>query len=122
MNKEKHKTNFKIYTDGSCRSNPGCGGYAYTIYDEMGGVWVKSSGCQIDTTNNRMELTAAIEALNAIDKFYPEKKTESVTIYSDSAYLVNCFNEKWIEKWMANGWKTYDKKDVINKDLWQILN
>jgi ribonuclease HI len=108
-----------VYTDGACKGNPGKGGYAYTAYDEKGEVWVKSSGTDRETTNNKMELTAAIEAIRMIDKLY---KNCSIRIYSDSAYLVNCFNDNWIEKWKENGWKTHKKEDVLNRELWEILD
>ena len=113
---------FHIYTDGACKGNPGNGGYAYKIYDELGETWVQSSGFERETTNNRMELTAAIEALRFIENNY--KNTiypGAIIIYSDSSYLVNCFNEEWIDKWIENGWQTYEKKDVLNKELWEIL-
>ena len=111
--------NFHIYTDGSCKGNPGKGGYAYDVYDDLDEVWVRSRGSEEETTNNRMELTAAIESLRMVDKSYTNY---TATIYSDSAYLVNCFNENWIENWKENGWKTHKKQDVLNKDLWQILD
>jgi ribonuclease HI len=114
--------NIHIYTDGACRGNPGIGGYAYTIYDEFGELWVKSSGSELNTTNNKMEITAAIEALRAVKKFLSQDSNFNIIIHSDSAYLVNCFNDSWISKWNENGWKTYDKKDVLNKDLWEVLN
>jgi ribonuclease HI len=113
---------FHIYTDGACKGNPGSGGYAYNIYDEFDNILVQSNGSERQTTNNRMELTAAIEALRFIDSKYKSIiYPHTIIIYSDSAYLVNCFNEKWIDKWMENGWKTYDKKEVLNKELWEIL-
>lgn len=113
---------FHIYTDGACKGNPGNGGYAYNIYDEFGQIWVQSSGFERETTNNRMELTAAIEALRFIENNYKNTICPgTIIIYSDSAYLVNCFNEKWIDKWMENGWKTYEKKEVLNKELWEVL-
>jgi len=66
-----------------------------------------------------MEITAAIEALRMINKMY---KDYTVSVYSDSAYLVNCFNDGWIDTWIKNGWKNSNKKDVSNKELWETLN
>jgi len=110
---------FQVYTDGSCKGNPGKGGYAYTVYDEDGEVWVKGRGNEKQTTNNRMELTAAIEALKTIDTRY---QNYTVRIFSDSSYMVDCFSKKWIEKWIENGWKTTAGKDVLNQDLWELLD
>lgn len=110
---------FFAYTDGSCKGNPGKGGYAFIVYDEMGEAWVSSSGSEKETTNNKMELTAAIEVLRALIKFY---QNFNVKIYSDSSYLVNCFNDGWIEKWRENGWKTNRKEEVLNQDYWEILD
>ena len=99
-----------IYTDGACSGNPGKGGWgAVLIY---GDIRKEISGAQRETTNNQMELTAPIEALKLL------KKPCIVTLYSDSAYLVNAFSQGWIYNWLKNGWKTADKKDVKNKDLW----
>ena len=110
---------FFAYTDGSCKGNPGKGGYAFIVYDEMGEDWVSSSGSEKETTNNKMELTAAIEALRVLIKFY---QNFNVKIYSDSSYLVNCFNDGWIERWRKNGWKTNKKEEVLNQEYWEILD
>lgn len=111
--------NFHVYTDGACKGNPGKGGYAYIVYDDMNEIWVKSSGSEIDTTNNRMELVAVIEALRTIYKMY---QNYTIKVYSDSAYIVNCFNDSWIDKWKENGWKTSKKESVANRELWEILD
>lgn len=102
-----------IYTDGACSGNPGPGGWAAVlIYGEH--KKEISGGCK-ETTNNIMELTAILEALKAL-------KTEcEVELYSDSAYSVNAFNQGWIYNWVKKGWKTADKKDVKNKEIWQEL-
>ena len=102
-----------IYTDGACSGNPGPGGWAAVlIYGEH--KKEISGGCR-ETTNNIMELTAILEALKAL-------KTEcEVELYSDSAYSVNAFNQGWIYNWIKKGWKTADKKDVKNKDIWQEI-
>lgn len=102
-----------IYTDGACSGNPGSGGWgAILMYKE---TKKEISGGQKSTTNNVMELTAVIEALKLLK--YPCK----VNLYSDSAYVVNAFLQKWIINWQKNNWKTVDKKDVKNKELWQEL-
>ena len=111
--------NFHVYTDGACKGNPGKGGYAYIVYDDMNEIWIKSSGSEIDTTNNRMELVAVIEALHMINKTY---QNYTIKVYSDSAYIVNCFNDNWIGKWKENGWKTSKKEAVVNQELWKILD
>ena len=102
----------KIYTDGSCLGNPGNGGWAAIIND--GGKVTKISGCEKNTTNNKMELTAPINALKKINK---EKKIE---IYTDSKYVKLGITE-WINSWLKNNWKTSKKENVKNKDLWLEL-
>lgn len=102
-----------IYTDGACSGNPGPGGWgAILMYKDNK---KEISGGKKDTTNNVMELTAVIEALKLLK--YPCK----VNVYSDSAYVVNAFLQNWIIGWQRNNWKTSDKKDVKNKELWQEL-
>lgn len=105
----------KIYTDGACSGNPGAGGWAALLL--YGAAKKEISGFVNDTTNNRMELLAAIEGLKAV-KLRSDLKIE---LYSDSAYLVNAVNQKWLTGWQQNGWRTSDKKDVKNKDLWLEL-
>lgn len=102
-----------IYTDGACSGNPGPGGWgAILIYE---GKEKELSGGETHTTNNRMELTAAIEGLSAL------KKPCRVRLYSDSAYLVNAFNNGWLTNWQANGWRNSKKEPVENQDLWQRI-
>ena len=102
-----------IYTDGACSGNPGSGGWgAILMYQN---IKKEISGGKKDTTNNVMELTAVIEALKLLNR--PCK----VDLYSDSAYVVNAFIQKWIVNWQKNNWQTSDKKDVKNKELWQEL-
>ena len=102
-----------IYTDGACSGNPGPGGWsAILIYN---GQEKELFGCEKDTTNNIMEMTAVIKGLEAL-KFPCE-----VDLYSDSAYVVNSFSQGWIYNWMKNDWKTADKSPVKNKDLWISL-
>ena len=102
-----------IYTDGSCLGNPGPGGWgAILVYDD---VEKEMSGGEDNTTNNRMELLAAIMALEAL------KRPVAVTLTSDSSYLKDGIT-KWIHGWKKNGWKTAAKKPVANQDLWQRLD
>lgn len=102
-----------IYTDGACSGNPGVGGYcAILIYGSAEKI---VSGAQKDTTNNRMELLAVIEGLKCL------KEKCNVNLYSDSQYVVDAFNQNWINSWVTNGWKTSGKKEVKNVDLWQEL-
>ena len=102
-----------LYTDGACSGNPGDGGWgSILIYKDNK---KELSGGQKDTTNNIMEMTAVIKGLEAL------KRPCKVNIYSDSSYVVNTFEKGWLDNWMKNGWRTSDKKDVKNKDLWMKL-
>jgi ribonuclease HI len=102
-----------IYTDGACSGNPGPGGYgAILFYD---GHKKEISGGERDTTNNRMEIRACIEALKCLK--YPVK----AQLHSDSAYVVNCFKQNWIRSWLRNGWRNSKGKPVENQALWQEL-
>ncbi len=105
----------KIYTDGSCLGNPGAGGYAAIIIDETGNR-VEITGGEKFTTNNRMELTAAIVALENISA------GEFVEIFTDSNYLKNAFVQGWLINWKRRGWKTAAKTPVLNQDLWLKLD
>lgn len=107
------RTQTIIYTDGAAIGNPGPGGYGAVIL--RGGKRRELSGGYQLTTNNRMELTAAIEALKVLES------PEVVTLYSDSRYLVDSINKGWAKKWQANRWKKADKKRAENVDLWQLL-
>ena len=99
----------KIYTDGSCLSNPGNGGWAAII--NIGGEIKKISGNEKNTTNNRMELMAPINALKNMNS------KDTIEIFTDSKYVKNGITE-WINTWVINNWKTSKKEDVKNKDLW----
>ncbi|MBR1645258.1 MAG: ribonuclease HI [Selenomonadaceae bacterium] len=107
--------NYKIYTDGSCLGNPGAGGWAAVIVDENNHR-EEIFGGEANTTNNRMELTAAICALKKISA------DDNVELFTDSSYLKNAFTNGWLAKWKRNGWKTSNKKPVLNKDLWLELD
>ena len=102
-----------IYTDGACSGNPGPGGWGSILMYK--GNKKEISGGKKETTNNIMELTAVIEGLKLLK--FPCK----VKLYSDSAYVVNAFNQKWIYGWLKNGWKNSSKDPVKNKELWQEL-
>jgi ribonuclease HI len=107
--------NITIYTDGSSKGNPGPGGWAAIISRQQPVVSIKEIGGRAEmTTNNRMEITAAIESL----KQTPENS--DVEIHTDSEYLINGIT-KWASSWQANGWRTKAKKAVLNQDLWEIL-
>ena len=102
-----------IYTDGACSGNPGPGGWgAILMYN---GTSKEISGAKNDTTNNIMEITAVLEALKLL------KVECSVKVYSDSAYVVNAFNQGWIENWRKNNWRTAGKDPVKNQELWVEL-
>ena len=111
---EDKKFNVTIYTDGACSGNPGAGGWGAIL---MSGENRKEfSGFEKETTNNKMELTAVIEALKKL------KKPCNVKLYSDSAYVVNAFLQGWLENWKNNGWRGADKKPVKNIELWTELD
>lgn len=107
------KKEVTVYTDGACRGNPGPGGWAAVLM--YGDVLREISGGEPHTTNNRMELMAAIQALEAM------KEPVHVHLHTDSAYLVNCFRERWHERWARNGWVSSKKQPVENRDLWERL-
>lgn len=110
--------NLVIYTDGGCSGNPGPGGWGTVIID--GENLTKLSGGEKQTTNNRMELSAAINALDAVVK-NTEWRSRHVEVYSDSQYVKNGITS-WIKNWKKNGWKTAAKKPVLNQDLWIALD
>lgn len=105
--------NVVIYTDGACSGNPGPGGWGVVL--QYGKAMKEMSGFDANTTNNRMELLAAIKGLSAL------KEPCVVDLFSDSAYLVNAWEKGWLNGWQKNGWKTSQKKPVENQDLWQEL-
>ncbi len=107
----------EIYTDGGCSGNPGPGGWAFVLRD--GKTEIRSSGGNAQTTNNRMELTAVI---NALEYVVSETSLKSIPIelYTDSQYVKNGITG-WIHTWLKNGWKTASKKPVKNRDLWEKL-
>jgi len=108
-------TMIKIFTDGSCLGNPGAGGWAAVVVDAQNHR-EEIFGGEEHTTNNRMELTAAIRALEKISA------GASVELFTDSSYLKNAFTNGWLVKWKSNGWKTSTKNPVLNQDLWRELD
>ena len=102
-----------IYTDGACDPNPGIGGWAAILL--FGDTRKEISGGTRESTNNRMELSGAIEALKQL------KEPCAVTLITDSEYVKNAFTQGWLENWLRRGWKTSDKKPVKNQDLWKEL-
>ena len=105
--------NIILYTDGACSGNPGPGGWGAVLI--FNGIEKELSGANPNTTNNVMEITAVIEGLKAL------KRPCNVNIYSDSAYVVNCFEKNWINNWIKNNWVNSKKKPVKNKELWLEL-
>ena len=103
----------EIFTDGACQGNPGPGGWGAILRYQ--GREKEISGGSPDTTNNRMELTAAIEALRLL------KEPCEVTLYSDSQYVCNGITKGWARSWKKNGWKKKDKSPALNPDLWDAL-
>lgn len=107
----------RIYTDGACSGNQNennIGGWGAVL--EYGEAQKELHGGELNTTNNRMELTAVIEAFKAL-----KKEGQTIELFSDSSYVMNCFREKWYVGWEKNGWKNSSKKDVENQDLWKEL-
>ena len=105
--------NIILYTDGACSGNPGPGGWGAVLI--FNGIEKELSGANPSTTNNVMEITAVIEGLKAL------KRPCNVNIYSDSAYVVNCFEKDWINNWIKNNWVNSKKEPVKNKELWLEL-
>ena len=108
-----NETIVEIYTDGACRGNPGEGGWG--VYLSYAGKTKELCGGESDTTNNRMELMAAIQGLEALTR------SCKATVYTDSTYVKNGITD-WLPNWKANNWRTKAKKPVKNKDLWQRLD
>ena len=99
-----------VYTDGACSGNPGPGGWAWAVAPDGS---PSASGGEVATTNQRMEITAALEAVRALAGSGP------VVVVSDSTYVVNCFRDRWWEGWIRRGWVNSARKPVANRDLWE---
>jgi ribonuclease HI len=102
-----------VYTDGSCLGNPGRGGWAWVVPDGR-----FESGAEVHTTNQRMEITASLRALEAL---VPEAGADGVLVRSDSTYVVNCFRQRWWAGWERRSWRNSQGKPVANRDLWEPL-
>jgi ribonuclease HI len=105
-------TTVTVYTDGACRGNPGRGGWAWAVPD---GPY--ASGADPATTNQRMEIMAALEAL----RFWTTQPVSRIEVVSDSTYVVNCFKDRWWQGWQRRNWKNSQNKPVANRDLWEPL-
>ena len=101
-----------VYTDGACRGNPGPGGWAWAVPD---GPY--ASGADPATTNQRMEIAAALEAL----RFWTAQPVSRIEVVSDSTYVVNCFKDRWWQGWQRRNWRNSANKPVANRDLWEPL-
>lgn len=110
---------YEVYTDGSTKGNGkavNCGGWAFAITQDNV-LTYQSSGTATQTTNQKMELTACLEAL----KYCSQNLKPPFTIYSDSAYLINCYKQKWYENWERNGWRNAKREPVANQELWKQI-
>jgi len=115
----KKKISVEIYTDGACKQNIGKGGWAFLILKDEIDIFDKSEPVS-ETTNNQCEMLAAINGLKELSNFFEDGEIK-VKLFSDSAYLVNAFLDKWIENWMNNGWKNSNSHPVANKEYWLEL-
>jgi len=113
MSENNHKNKVIVYTDGACSGNPGPGGWAALL--QWNQQEKELTGGAPDTTNNRMEMRAVIEALKAL------KRPCHVKIHSDSALIINAFKQGWIDTWLKRNWKKANKKPVENRDLWEEM-
>jgi ribonuclease HI len=105
----------RIYCDGACSPNPGIGGWGVVLLSDQHGARKELSGGEVATTNNRMELLAAIRGLESL------KQRCSVELSTDSRYVHDAFDKRWLDRWQRNGWLTAEKKPVQNEDLWRRL-
>jgi ribonuclease HI len=105
------------FTDGACSGNPGYGGYGIVVCDDSFQIIKKISQGVENTTNNRMELQAVITAIELAKR----NNYDEIEIFTDSAYVVNAINQKWIATWIMRGWKTIKNEEVKNRDLWEKL-
>lgn len=105
----------EVFTDGACSGNPGPGGWAWAVAPDGE---PRGAGGEPATTNQRMELTAVLEALRALGV---GSEAGRIEVVSDSTYVLNCFRDRWYVKWRANGWRNSKKEPVANRDLWEPL-
>lgn len=111
---ERVENTIAVYTDGACSGNPGPGGWGSILLYQ--GREKELSGFELNTTNNRMELTAVINGLSAL-----KTVTVPVTVYTDSKYIVDAINQHWIDNWQSKGWRNATKQPVANRDLWEQI-
>ena len=111
--------NYSIYTDGACSGNPGPGGWAAVVIDDTNCPIYEITDNEKDTTNNRMELQGFLAALTWCCA--KTDQNDTVVIYTDSAYIFNCFHDKWYIKWLSNGWVNASKQPIANQELWQSI-
>lgn len=110
---------YKVYTDGSCVTKSKKGGYGVVVLSEKNSVVYETSVAYSNTTNNRMELSALLDAFKYVNANMSEE--DFVEFYTDSAYISNCFEQKWYKTWLANGWRTANRLKVKNTDLWKAI-
>ena len=117
---KEHIIALEVYTDGSLKSlgSKRCGGWAYVVISNTKMIYTDSGG-EYDTTNQRMELMAVYQAIKYLESI--RRPEDRVIIYSDSAYVINCFEECWYKIWVKNGWYNSQKQPVANADLWDVI-
>ena len=108
----------RVYTDGACSENPGPGGWGFVVVDDKNKKLFNKDGGEKLTTNNRMELTAF---LNALEWFISNSKDDILNIYVDSAYVYNCFNDMWYVRWRKNGCKNVSKQPIAIREIWEQI-
>lgn len=109
---------YKIYTDGSCSTNTGKGGWGLVIVKDDRIVG-EQCGSAADTTNNKMELTAFLRGMQLMEE--NDNSEDVYYFYTDSSYIANCFKDRWYQKWQANGWRTSNRMPVKNRELWEAI-
>lgn len=111
--------NYRVYTDGSCVTSSKKGGYGVVVLNEKNSVVYEKSVAYSNTTNNRMELSALLDAFKYVNSNLTSD--DCVEFFTDSAYISNCFEQKWYKTWLANGWRTANRLKVKNTDLWKAI-
>ncbi|MCI6367008.1 MAG: ribonuclease HI [Spirochaetia bacterium] len=115
---------YKIYTDGSCAGNQSkenSGGWGFIVLDEQENEIARRSGKEENTTNNKMEMEALKQALLYVRNYLIKQDNFKCEIFSDSAYIINCFKAQWYKSWQSNGWMTSTKRPVKNQDYWKFF-
>jgi ribonuclease HI len=119
MTKSNNQEEIIIYTDGACSGNPGPGGFGWVIL--FNNKLIEHSESEVDTTNNRMEISAIVSVLEFFDKNKKSDKNYKIIIHTDSELISNSINKNWLSSWSRNGWRKADKQPVKNQDLWERL-